>query len=211
FQTKTATNGGASTSSTASRGIPEWIRLVRSGDTFTGYYSADGVTWTQQGAPTVIPMTGPTLTVGLAVAPRTGGLTANAIIDNVSFLTPLDSWRLATFGTDANTGPAADLADPDTDGLPNLLEYAFGTSPGSAASSAAPAVSLLPAPTSKLQLSFLRARSDLTYTVETSSDLLNWSAIATNPGAVSPTIPVTVTDVATPAPRRFLRLRVTAP
>ena len=216
FQTKTAINGNSSTSTTSSRGFPQWIRLLREGDTFTGYYSADGITWTLQGAPTVITMSGSILTVGFAVAPRTGGQTANAIIDNVSFQTPLDTWRLTNFGTPANTGSAADLADPDADSLPNLLEYAFGSSPTSPASSAALAVSLLSAPSSKLALTFLRARSDLTYTVEASSTLApdSWSTLATNPGTVSPTVPVIVADTVslTPAsPLRFLRLRVTAP
>jgi hypothetical protein len=127
--------------------------------------------------------------------------------------TPLQLWRLAAFGTTAATGPAADLADPDGDGLPNLLEYAFGTSPTSAASVTSPVVSLSAAPNAKLQITFLRARSDLTYAVEASSDLApgSWTVLATNPGSVSPTVSVTVTDTIAPTPRRFLRLRVTAP
>ncbi len=32
---------------------PVWVRLVRSGDTFTAYYSSDGTSWTQQGITTV--------------------------------------------------------------------------------------------------------------------------------------------------------------
>lgn len=42
-----------------------------------------------------------------------------------------DAWRLAHFGTLLNEGPAADLSDPDGDGRPNLLEYAFLTNPQS--------------------------------------------------------------------------------
>jgi hypothetical protein len=40
-----------------------------------------------------------------------------------------DAWRLTYFGTVLNEGPAADLSDPDGDGLPNLLEYALLTNP----------------------------------------------------------------------------------
>ncbi len=129
--------------------------------------------------------------------------------------TAIESWRLQHFGTSANSGTAADTADTDRDGASNILEYALGTSPTSAASSATPVVSLLPAPNSTLALSFLRARADLTYHVEASSTLASgsWTVLATNPGTVGQT--VTVTDTvpvasATP-PRRFLRLRVTAP
>jgi hypothetical protein len=36
----------------------------------------------------------------------------------------LEAWRLTFFDTALNEGPAADLSDPDHDGVPNLLEYA---------------------------------------------------------------------------------------
>jgi hypothetical protein len=38
-------------------------------------------------------------------------------------------WRALFFGTTNNLGAAADIADPDGDGIPNLLEYAFGLNP----------------------------------------------------------------------------------
>lgn len=46
-----------------------------------------------------------------------------------SGLTDTENWRLTWFGTIDKTGNAADSADPDNDGLPNLIEYAFGMSP----------------------------------------------------------------------------------
>ena len=44
----------------------------------------------------------------------------------------LEAWRLANFGTVAGTGNTADSADFEGDGLPNVLEWAFGTNPTSA-------------------------------------------------------------------------------
>jgi len=44
-------------------------------------------------------------------------------------LSALQSWRLAQFGSIANSGDGADLSDPDKDGLPNLVEFAFGLNP----------------------------------------------------------------------------------
>ena len=38
-------------------------------------------------------------------------------------------WRLYQFGTSANSGTAANTADPDGDGSDNLMEYANGTNP----------------------------------------------------------------------------------
>ena len=43
--------------------------------------------------------------------------------------TPREAWRQAYFGTTANAGAAADLADPDRDGIVNLLEFALGLHP----------------------------------------------------------------------------------
>jgi hypothetical protein len=48
---------------------------------------------------------------------------------SVNILSPLESWRHSKFGTGANEGDAADAADPDSDGMPNLVEYATGSDP----------------------------------------------------------------------------------
>ena len=59
-------------------------------------------------------------------------------------------------------------------------------------------------------LTFLRARADITYIVEGSSDLQTWQSLAVNPGTVGAT--VTVFDVPPlGATRRFLRLRMSVP
>ena len=49
-------------------------------------------------------------------------------------LSDLEKWRYAYFGSTANTGSAADDADPDGDGYPNLAEFTAGSHPLSAAS-----------------------------------------------------------------------------
>mgnify|MGYP003671041916 CR=1 FL=1 len=41
----------------------------------------------------------------------------------------LSSWRQTHFGTSSGSGIAEDLADPDEDGICNLIEYAFGLHP----------------------------------------------------------------------------------
>lgn len=46
---------------------------------------------------------------------------------------PYLDWKQLYFGTSANTGDAADLADPEHDGHSNLEEFAFGTHPLSGA------------------------------------------------------------------------------
>jgi autotransporter-associated beta strand protein len=135
-----------------------------------------------------------------------GGLSASSTV-NVTVLSALQAWRQQFFDTTANSGTAADMADPDGDGVTNLLEYALGTAPDSAASAGRP---VLGRAGNFLTLSFIRSRGDVTYVVEGGSDLSTWAPVATNPGVVGQS--VTVTDSVNIStgnpPRRFLRLRV---
>ncbi len=154
----------------------------------------------------------------LATAGEEGTFVVSQVGNTVrlgQYLNARDSWRLSHFLTSLATGDAADLADPDKDGAPNLLEYALGTTPTDPVSVAAPSISLLPSPGSNLQLTFTRARPDVTYVVEAASDLaapLVWTAIATNPGVVGETVSVSdPVPLSSEFPRRFLRLRVSAP
>src|SRR5262249_20977723 len=62
--------------------VPRWLRLDRSGDLFTAYQSADGVTWSYVGSDT-ISMT-PTVLIGLASASGTSLKTTIAAFDNVT-------------------------------------------------------------------------------------------------------------------------------
>ncbi len=57
-----------------------------------------------------------------------GGLNTS---DSVTFTVPtrLQEWRARWFGSGANSGPAADTADVDGDGLSNLMEFACGLNP----------------------------------------------------------------------------------
>jgi hypothetical protein len=123
----------------------------------------------------------------------------------------LAGWRQTNFGTQENTGTAADSADPDADGRPNLLEYATGTDPLSA--DAGSAVTLAQN-AGALTLTFNRVADPvLTYTVRGSSDLGSaWTETpafsSTGPDNVAG--PVTATDTVplSGQARRFLRLEI---
>jgi hypothetical protein len=66
--------------------LPEWVRLVREGDTFTGYHSDNGDSWNEIGNTTVV--MSHDVYLGLAVTSREDGQFTTAIIDNVSVTTP---------------------------------------------------------------------------------------------------------------------------
>ena len=66
--------------------VPNWVKLVRSGNTFTAYESADGVTWGQVGSTQTIPM-GQEVYIGLALSAYTNSSLATATFDNVCIQT----------------------------------------------------------------------------------------------------------------------------
>jgi autotransporter-associated beta strand protein len=131
--------------------------------------------------------------------------------------TAQQDWRQSTFGTTVNTGSAADNADPDGDGVKNLMEFALGTGPLSANTTP---ISLS---VSGGILNFTYRRSHtaeadgMVYIVEWSDTLGNdWSTTGVTQSAVSGTDDgLTQNYVATvPAGsngRRAVRLRVTHP
>lgn len=88
-----------------------------------------------------------------------------------------------TFATwAAGFGVPATTADTDSDGSDNLLEYAFGTSPGDVFSNRLPgaswqAIDVGTGPADYQVLTFTRSTSsvDLQYRVQTSTDLVTWN------------------------------------
>ncbi len=214
-QSGSSTNVNFFSSSTNGVGIPEWVRLVRQGDVFTCFRSPDGTNWTQIGPARTNPLTGANLSVGLFVAPRTGGQAATNLFENITFVAPRDTWRQTNFGSTNNAGYAADGADPDRDGMPNVMEYALGTSPTNAAGQTNVLRQLVSE--DRLALTFNRiADPRVTYQVEaTSFPGTDWSPVWQSSGNANIPGPVTVTDeadISTLVPKqRFMRLKVSAP
>jgi regulation of enolase protein 1 (concanavalin A-like superfamily) len=81
FQRRPETGGLSVHTSGGSGAPPGWVRLVRTGDRFDAYRSADGVSWTAAGSDT-IPM-GETVYVGLAVTGHSTSTTTTAVINSV--------------------------------------------------------------------------------------------------------------------------------
>jgi hypothetical protein len=132
--------------------------------------------------------------------------------------TPFGAWRMAEFGINAgNDAISGDLADPDGDGIVNLLEYALHLDPNVASATG------LPTPASDPACGCLT----LTYTkVLTATDLLYTPEAADDPGgpwntngvtqafiaADTMTLTIKASDAANPfstAPKRFMQLKIT--
>jgi hypothetical protein len=83
FQYRSSTGGTTVNVATNGMIAPYWVKLVRSGNTFTGYRSPDGVTWTQHGTPQTFNMAS-TAYVGLAVTSHNNSSLCTATFDNVT-------------------------------------------------------------------------------------------------------------------------------
>lgn len=151
-----------------------------------------------------------------------GGTLGGGVLFRIVDDSPIALWKTANLGV----GNAPDNADPDSDGIPNLLEYALGTDPN------------IPSPPLQANLTSFAdgrslalliprdpARNDVTLVVEASSTLAPpWTPLATSAnGAAFSGIgyvsgettgnsvkSVLIRDSSTSltAPRRFIRLRV---
>jgi hypothetical protein len=141
----------------------------------------------------------------------------------------LDYWRKQNFSTTANVGNAADGADPDGDGIINLIECAFGMdpwrSPGTGVGSTTgrlPSASVgAPEVTPRLRMEYLRRKSSslpgISYEVEFGSDLHGGGPDGWLPASATESVSpvdeswerVTVEDLdGEGLPMRFGRLRI---
>lgn len=141
-----------------------------------------------------------------------GGDGGGGVMFRVTITTAISLWKQLHFGSRG----VSDTADPDADGLPNLYEYALGTSPLSPDVSAGPPAGLRSyAEGDFMAMEVLRdpARDDITLVVEASSSLApgSWAALATSLRGgpfTGPGLPDS--DPATPGVRRVL-VRDTTP
>ena len=81
FQRRTAA-GGSSQHTGSSGSAPVWLRLVRTGNSFTSFKSANGSNWAEIGTTTI--SMGTDVYVGLAVTAHNNGALATATMDNVT-------------------------------------------------------------------------------------------------------------------------------
>jgi len=135
------------------------------------------------------------------------------IVDPPS-LTAIESWRQTHFGTTDNSGNAADGSDSNNDGETNLLESATGQNPHATTR----AITELTPAGGNFTLTYTRSKAAFSdgyiFTIEHGDTLADpW--VSAGPGERTSETAATETMTAViaggPAPRRFVRLKITPP
>lgn len=184
LQRRNSVGGSTSDHQLSGSNAPLWLRIARSGSTFTGWQSNDGATWTNSHAVTVA-MNSEVL-VGLAVTSHNNGALNTAIFDNVSLavLPPgTSSWNSFqntwfSAGQLANPSLSAPDADPNHDGLANIFAYTSGISPWLRATTENGVFPIVGIQNGFLSITFtrLKRRFDFECIGEVSSDLRTWNS-----------------------------------
>ncbi len=145
-------------------------------------------------------------------------LGAVAAMATVTVPKPVDQWRQDNFGANAgNAAIAGNLADPDGDGLNNLLEYALATNPLASNTSGLVVDQETIGANTYLRLTVTKnsAATDVTYAVETTGDLATPASWGSSSVVVevnsSTTLRVRDSVAISAATKRFIHLRVSVP
>ena len=124
WRTTDGASGTTSTTGTLTPALPRFVRLKRTGNSFTAAHSLDGLTWTTQGSAQTIAMPDPVY-VGLAAtsASTTASTTVTAAFDSFSLTRTGNTAPFVDAGLPQSTSLAATLAGfvSDDTGPPPLL------------------------------------------------------------------------------------------
>jgi hypothetical protein len=103
FQYRTAANSGSEQVTQTGITAPQWVRLSRSGNTFTGEYSANGSNWTTLGSIDIAML--PDTYIGLCLTSHNVDATCTAEFSNVSTSTSVTGdWQSQDIGIESNIG-----------------------------------------------------------------------------------------------------------
>ena len=114
-------------------------------------------------------------------------------------------WRSLHWPSDSNGFNAQPMAEPESDGVVNALEDAFGIDPTVASRIGLPTVVRNGL---ALEITFFCARSEVVYEVQKTTDLQTWTTVATSPGTVGDLVTVSVPF---PSGFGFVRIKTTLP
>lgn len=194
--------GGSFTFGSVARGL---IRLLPDGGVDTTFAVGNG--WGSSGRTYDLKVTSIGTIWAAGSATTFNGQTVNylAVFNGDEITTPpaptFSSWVIDKALPPDRDGP---LEDADFDGISNLIEYALDLEPMDADPSALPQGVLA---NGVLSYTYVRARSDILYTVETSDSLTSWTASGVNQGTPAPNGTTTASVPYAPG-SRFVHLKV---
>ena len=84
FQRRTSTGGSSASTTVGGPAAPYWVRIVRTGNSFSGYRSSNGTNWTLVGTAAVTMASN--VQVGLAVTSHNNSVSCTAKFTNVKIL-----------------------------------------------------------------------------------------------------------------------------
>jgi hypothetical protein len=155
-------------------------------------------------------------TVALS-GPVNGSIGATATATLTLQEPPFQAWQFSNFGANANVPAiAGDGADPDGDGLANLLEYGLAGNPTAASSAPLPTVATeIVGGTKFLTLTYTHdvTRTDVSYHPQVSSDLSAgvWTDLTDAPISQTGNLETRKVSVPSTGAKEFLRVRVSRP
>lgn len=110
FQWRSAANGNTSDAQISGLQGPVWVEVIRASNSFSGYYSLNGFTWTQVGTTQTFTLAN-TAQVGFAVSAHGSGTLNTATFTNFSITTANTVQQL---GMQTVAGPLTDLTTVNT-------------------------------------------------------------------------------------------------
>ncbi|TDU73324.1 YVTN family beta-propeller protein [Prosthecobacter fusiformis] len=159
-----------------------WVRLVREGDTFTSYASANGTSWTTVSVVRLENMPS-TLYVGLALTSSRAAELGTATFDNVQIVgNPPASGSEGSGGSNPSDGTlgSSNAKDRDFDGddVNDLIEYALNSNDRYDAG-----WWLTTTPEGRVDAHLVRPRfiTNVSFKLESSTDLKTWQPLALAP------------------------------
>ena len=164
-----------------------------------------------------------TFSFGISAINLAGTGTATLTLSLMPGLTAYQTWQGVVFSPSqmVDSSISGDLLAPAGDGISNLMKYALHLNPFVNGVSGLPVESMVSINGSNyptLTYTAVIAATDLTYTVEVSTDLQTWNSgpsytatvnVTANPDGVTQSIVVrSLVSISGGAPKQFLRLRV---
>jgi len=132
YQARTASNVAATSDTSVATPeqiavtVPQWVKLERVGDEISGFYSADGITWTAMSwNPQTIAMLG-TIHIGLAVTSHSAGNSTSAELSEIATTGNVTgAWQVETIGIEqpSNDPGQVYVAVEDTNGSVSVVAH----------------------------------------------------------------------------------------